>query len=204
MNDTSVIVIVVLAALSYLVGSVPSGLWLGLWLRKVDIREHGSKNIGATNTMRVLGKRLGAAALVADVGKGLLAVLAVPRLGLLVGPDGWQYTPLVCGLAAIVGHTFSVYIRFKGGKGVATSTGVFLGLLWLPTLAGAVVFFATVFVTRMVSAGSCLAAATVAVSTYLYTPDPVLRVVVTAVAALVIFRHRANIQRILRGRENKI
>lgn len=97
----------VLAA--YVLGSVPTGLWLGLRLRHVDIREHGSKNIGATNTMRVLGKQLGAVALACDILKGLIPVLLAQRYGV------WAYLPIACGLAAIVGHTFPIFLKFKGG-----------------------------------------------------------------------------------------
>ncbi|MBN2310236.1 MAG: glycerol-3-phosphate 1-O-acyltransferase PlsY [Candidatus Hydrogenedentes bacterium] len=197
-------------ALSYLIGSVPTGLLLGLWLRGVDIREHGSKNIGATNTMRVLGKKLGALALAGDAGKGLVATLAVARL------SAWPYAALICGLAAILGHTCSAFLKFKGGKGVATSTGVFLALCPLPTLIAAAVFFTVAACTRMVSAGSISAAAALTVAIFLIPhagatwpahllpDDAVLRTVVALVALLVVVKHRANIQRILKGEENRL
>jgi len=196
--------------LSYLVGSIPTGLWLGLWMRGIDIREHGSKNIGATNTLRVLGKGMGAAALGGDIAKGLVAVLLVARL------SEWSQAPLACGLAAVLGHTASVFLRFRGGKGVATSLGVFLGLCPVPTIIAALVFATVAGTTRMVSAGSCTAAIALTVSVYalpgrwatlsgaLLPIDWPLRVVVTVVAALVIVKHRANIKRILKGEENRI
>ena len=130
-------------AFSYLLGSVPTGLWLGLKLRNIDIREHGSRNIGATNTLRVLGKKLGAITLAMDVLKGWLPVAAALWLNV------WDYLPILCGLAAILGHTFSVFLRFRGGKGVATSTGVFLGLAPMPTLIAALVFGVVVAATRI-------------------------------------------------------
>ncbi|HPO11876.1 MAG TPA: glycerol-3-phosphate 1-O-acyltransferase PlsY [Candidatus Hydrogenedentes bacterium] len=184
--------------LSYALGSIPTGLWLGLWLRKIDIREHGSKNIGATNTMRVLGKKLGAIALAGDVAKGIVPVVLLARLGT------WEHLPLACGLAAILGHTFSLFLKFNGGKGVATSTGVFLALAPIPMLAGAVVFAIVVAATRMVSAGSVSGAAAVCLAAFLAPLSVPVRVVAVAVAALVMVKHRSNIKRILRGEENKI
>lgn len=183
--------------LSYALGSVPTGLWLGLKLRGIDIREHGSKNIGATNTLRVLGKPLGAVTLLFDVLKGWVPVVVFARM------DAWEYLPVACGLAAILGHTFSLFLWFRGGKGVATSTGVFLGLAPVPTLVGAGVFAVVVAATRMVSAGSIAAAAAISMSVFaVATPVPV-RVVTLLVAALVILKHRANIRRILKGEENR-
>jgi acyl phosphate:glycerol-3-phosphate acyltransferase len=196
--------------LSYLVGSIPTGLWLGLRLRGVNIREHGSRNVGATNTLRVLGKKLGAVALVGDIGKGMVAVLLIARL------STWPHAALVCGIAAILGHVFSLFLKFRGGKGIATSAGVFLALAPIPTLLAVVVFAGVVAVTRMVSAGSISAAVTLAVSvgllphywatypTHTLPTDWTLRVVTLAVAVLVIVKHRGNVARILRGEENKL
>ncbi|MCC6794587.1 MAG: glycerol-3-phosphate 1-O-acyltransferase PlsY [Candidatus Hydrogenedentes bacterium] len=196
--------------LSYILGSIPTGLWLGLWLRKIDIREHGSKNIGATNTMRVLGKGLGAVALAGDALKGLIPVLVFSRM------SDWPYAPLACGIAAILGHLASLFLKFKGGKGVATSLGVFLALCPLPTLAAAVSFTAIVLLTRMVSAGSIGGAIVMTASVYTIPFDIAtapthllpnvwaLRIVVTIVAILVILKHRANIGRIVRGEESKV
>lgn len=185
-------------ALAYVLGSVPTGLWLGLRLRGVDIREHGSKNIGATNTLRVLGKGLGALALLGDAGKGFVAVLLIPQL------SDWPHTPLVCGLAAILGHTASVFLKFRGGKGVATSAGVFLGLAPITTGIGIAVFAVVVGLTRMVSAGSICAAVAMMVAVWLIPQDLPIRIVVMVVGLLVVYRHRTNIQRILRGEEPRI
>lgn len=183
---------------SYVLGSIPTGLWLGLWLRKMDIREHGSKNIGATNTLRVLGKKLGALALVGDMAKGVIAVLFVSRL------SDWPYAPLVCGLAAICGHTFSLFLRFRGGKGVATSAGVFFGLAPAPSAIAVGVFALVVAATRMVSAGSILAALAMAIAVFCFPIDPIVRGVAVAVAALIVIRHRDNIRRIVQGKENRL
>jgi len=200
---------VLAVALAYLVGSVPTGLWLGLALRGVDIREHGSHNIGATNTLRVLGKTIGAFALAGDAGKGIVAVLLISRL------SAWPYAPLACGIAAIGGHLAPAYLRFKGGKGVATSAGVFLSLAPIPTLLALAAFLLTLKTTRMVSASSVAAAAALAVSVCLMSleqatmplylmPDLfLLRVATLHVVGLVVWRHRSNIRRILNGTENR-
>lgn len=196
--------------LAYLLGSIPTGLWLGLRLRGIDIRQHGSHNIGATNVMRVLGKKLGVLALAADALKGLLAVVAVSQL------SAWPYAPLACGLAAIVGHMAPVFLRFRGGKGVATSAGVFLALCPMPLLLALFVFLLAVAVTRMVSAGSVLAAIALALLLFLLPYDLAtwpghllpqgwfLPLIATLIAALVVYRHRTNLQRIIRGTENRI
>ena len=189
---------VLAVACSYVLGSMSTGLWLGLWLRGVDIRCHGSKNIGATNTLRVLGKGLGAAALVGDIGKGLLAVLLVARL------SAWPHAPLACGAAAILGHTASMFLKFRGGKGVATGAGVFLGLCPWPTVVAAAVFAVVVAATRMVSAGSIAAAAVLCLAVYVFPHSWPLRIAVTLIVLLVVWRHRSNIQRIVKGQENRL
>lgn len=189
---------VIAVVLSYFVGAIPTGLWLGLVLKRVDIREHGSHNIGATNTMRVLGEPLGAVALAVDILKGLVAV------SLIAAMAPWSYGSLVCGLAAILGHVTSPFVRFRGGKGVATSAGVFLGLAPLPTVIAAVVFGAVLALTRMVSAGSISAAIALAIAVCALSSDRVLQLLVIVVAILVIFRHRSNIHRILSGTENRV
>jgi glycerol-3-phosphate acyltransferase PlsY len=188
---------IVLLLGAYVLGSIPTGLWLGLVLRGVDIREQGSKNIGATNTTRVLGKRLGGIALAGDIAKGFIPVCAASYF------VGGPYFPMLCGLAAILGHTFSIFLGFKGGKGVATSAGVFFGLALIPTLIGAVVFACVVAKTRMVSAGSIAAAVAMSIAVLFSPLSTMLRIVILLVAALVIFKHRSNITRILRGEENR-
>ncbi len=184
--------------LSYVLGSVPTGLWLGLKLRGIDIRQHGSKNIGATNTMRILGKRLGAVALAGDMLKGAVPVLLLSRMGT------WEYLPIACGVAAILGHTFSLFLRFKGGKGVATGAGVFLALAPLPTLIAAITWATVVYTTRMAAAGSMLAAIALCIALYAMRYPLYICVIATAIAVLIIWKHRTNITRILSGTENKI
>lgn len=185
-------------ALSYLIGCTPTGLWLGLRLRGIDLRRHGSLNIGATNTMRVLGKRLGAVALAGDMAKGAIAVLVFGRMG------AWEHLPVVCGLAAILGHTAPIYLRFHGGKGVATGAGTFLALCPIPTLIAGAVFALTAATTRMVSAGSMSAAVTLCAVLYVTDASWVIRLIATFVTLLILWRHRTNIRRILRREENRI
>lgn len=184
--------------LSYLIGSVPSGLWFGLRLRGIDIRNHGSKNIGATNTMRVLGKRLGGIALFCDIIKGAIPVLVAAKL------NSWDYLALSCGIAAIMGHVTSPFVKFRGGKGVATSAGVFLALCPIPMLIAIATFAIFLGLTRMVSAGSICAALSLAISVCMMDFSIPLRVIAVLVATLVIFRHRTNITRIFKGTENRI
>lgn len=192
-------VVLLALTLSYLLGSIPTGLWLGIRLRGIDIRESGSKNIGATNTMRVLGKPLGIVALSVDILKGLVPVVVVANL-----VPSAPLLPLLCGMAAILGHSFSIFLRFRGGKGVATSAGVFLGLATWPTLIAIGVFAGVVAATRMVSLGSVCAAVALAVSVWFFPLSAVVRVATLLIAVLVVFKHRSNVQRIMKGQESKL
>ena len=192
-----------LIAVSYVLGSVPTGLWLGLALRGQDIRKFGSGNIGATNTFRALGKGMGITALVCDMAKGLGPVV----VALLLFAS--EYVAMGCGLAAILGHSFSIFLKFRGGKGVATSAGVFLGLIPVATLIAAGVFLLVFWRTRMVSLGSVLAAAALGVAVFLLPLIPgvaiswPMRMLAALVAVLVIVKHRTNIKRVLAGEEHK-
>lgn len=184
--------------LAYLLGSVPNGLILCRAVWHIDIREHGSRNIGATNVYRTLGKGPGAVVFLLDFLKGFLGVYIAM---LLVG------TPLamvIGGIAAILGHSASVFLRFKGGKGVATGLGVIAMLM--PAVTG-IIFFAwlgIVFVTRYVSLGSIVGAALVPIFAFLFAyPTEYLAFGVLA-AVLVIVRHHTNITRLLNGTESKI
>ena len=184
--------------LAYLIGSIPSGLILGKLFWHTDLREHGSHNIGATNAWRTLGKIPGIIVFAADSIKGQAGVL----LGLsLVG------TPLaavVGGLMAIVGHSFSFFLRFRGGKGVATSLGVLTMLMGNVTLIVFLLWLAIVCATRYVSLGSVVAGFLVPILALLFA-YPLEYIVFTVIAAiLVIVRHRENIKRLMNGTENKI
>jgi glycerol-3-phosphate acyltransferase PlsY len=183
-------------ALAYLLGSIPFAYLAGR-LRGIDIRTVGSKNVGATNVFRTLGKRIGVTVMVLDIAKGLVAVL-VAR-GLTDSP--W---PIAAAAAAIAGHVFPVWLRFRGGKGVAVAGGAVIGLAPVPALIVLVVWFALVALTRYVSLASVAGAALFPVLVLLFgEPWPV--VVFAAVAgAAVIVRHRANIRRLLAGEELRL
>ena len=184
--------------LSYLWGAIPAS-WVAGKLRGVDLRKHGSGNLGATNTFRVLGAKVAAPVMVFDILKGLLPVVLFTRWD---GTDDWRWG-LAYGAAAIVGHVFSIYMRFRGGKGVATSAGVFLALAPLAVGAGLAVWLAVLAATRMVSAASISAAAVVGVLLLLpLSHIPVeIRVLGCAICLFVIFAHRSNLRRILDGTE---
>ena len=184
--------------IAYLVGSIPSGLILGKLFWHTDLRKYGSHNIGATNAWRTLGKVPGIIVFLADSLKGQAGVL----LGLsLVG------TPLAAvigGLLAIVGHSFSLFLRLHGGKGVATSLGVLTMLMGNVTLIVFVLWFTIVYMTRYVSLGSVVAGVITPILAALFA-YPMEYIVFTVIAALlVIVRHRENIKRLMNGTENKI
>lgn len=184
----------------YLLGSVPFGFITGRLLG-VDVRRHGSGNIGATNVLRVVGPAAAVPVLLLDAGKGIAAVYLGRALAPGLDP-AWAGT--LAGMAAIAGHNWSVFLGFKGGKGVATSAGVAAVLIPRFVLAGLVVFLATILITRYVSLGSLLAAAVTAVYV-LVAPAPVpLKFFGVAGALFIIVRHRANIKRLMTGQESRL
>ncbi|HEX8905293.1 MAG TPA: glycerol-3-phosphate 1-O-acyltransferase PlsY [Longimicrobiaceae bacterium] len=185
--------------ISYLWGAVPASWVAGKLARGIDLREHGSGNLGATNTFRVLGARVAAPVMVFDVLKGFLPVVLFTRLD---GTGDWRWG-LAYGAAAIVGHVFSIYMGFRGGKGVATSAGVFLAEAPLAVGVGLVVWLVVLRATRMVSAGSVSAALVVGLLLLMpFSRVPAeVRILGGAVCLFVIFAHRSNLQRILNGTE---
>lgn len=205
-------------AAAYFVGAIPFGLFLG-WSQGVDIREHGSGNLGATNAGRVLGKKFGIICLILDLLKGLLPTAiygyAAGVLGDAEATAAATVMWLAVAVAAVVGHMFPVYLKFKGGKGVATGLGVFLGVMPVLTIAGlvgAVIWFLILRRTGYVSLASMLAAWAMpivggAVSGLMSYSFPVVGVYIgigTLLAALVMLRHRTNIQRLRDGSEAKV
>ena len=183
---------------AYLVGSVPFGYLIGR-ARGVDVRTVGSKNIGATNVYRTVGKGWGLLAFLCDFLKGCLPTLAALRWG-----GGNANLPVCVGLACVVGHTLTVFMRFKGGKGVATAFGMMIALAPYPTLAAFGVFAVTVWLSHYISLGSILAAATLGTLVWFVDCLPLLRGIATAIAVFVIVKHRSNIVRLAKGCENKI
>ena len=207
------------ALAAYLLGSIPTGYLLGR-AKGVDLRTVGSGNIGATNAMRALGKPLGILVLLADALKGYVACRFLPRLicnWLAPHFSGFfrpfQDTPfefqirfyVVAGVFAVLGHNYTCWLKFKGGKGVATTTGVCAVLVPWPLLIGLAVFLLALLTTRYVSVGSISAAVALPVAVWILPPrNALLGVVMTALGALVIYKHRGNIQRLMAGTENRL
>jgi glycerol-3-phosphate acyltransferase PlsY len=184
--------------LAYLIGAIPTSYIVGR-MRGIDLRERGSGNLGATNAFRVLGWKAALPIFVLDIAKGWFPTFALPI---------WDGQPsanwaMAYGAAAIVGHVFSIYVGFKGGKGVATSAGVLLALAPVALLIGLVTWTALVWTTGYVSLASMIGAIVVAAAVWLINgPGPILWLTL-AVAAFVIFAHRANLRRLMAGTENR-
>lgn len=190
-------------AISYLLGSIPFGLLLGFLAGK-DVRQYGSKNIGATNVWRVCGAKWGLGTFILDFLKGLLPVLFLAGLAELEPP----YPGILAAAGAVLGHNFPVWLRFRGGKGVATSAGAVAGLMPLPFAAAITVFIVTVAVSHYLSLGSILASLALVAATLTLLPDPLgagipLVVLSVVLAIMLVYRHRQNITRILNGTENR-
>ena len=200
--------IAVLAAVGYLIGSLPFGYLTARWVAGVDIRREGSGNIGATNIARVLGAKWGAAVLVLDCLKGLLPVLLLPRLLLPPDSPAFGHAQVATAVGAVLGHMFPVWLGFRGGKGVATSLGVVLVLAPWATLAAFGTFAVVVLATRVVSLGSMTAAVVFGgCELWLLSPRPFsvenwsLAAMSLLVPVLILVRHRSNLVRLLQGRE---
>lgn len=195
--------ILLLALAGYLLGSIPFGLILANALGRKDVRQHGSGNIGATNVSRVAGPVAGILTLTLDAAKGATSVYLAARF-----TDNSARAMIFAGVAALVGHCYPVWLRFKGGKGVATAMGVFIALCPLAALAGFVLFVLVFLFWRYVSLASLSAAAAMPLLVYfLWAPGHAPPLVITMgtlfAAALVFYKHDANLQRLLNGTEPK-
>ena len=185
---------------SYLVGAIPASYLAARLFRGIDLREHGSRNLGATNLYRVLGWRFAVPVALFDIAKGTVPVLLfAPRL------SDSQLVALGCGILAVVGHVYSVFVRFRGGKGVATAAGVMLALTPAALGVAALVWLVLVYLTGYVSVGSISAAAVLPLAVLLleHPESPEILWLDAAVAAAIIWFHRANIRRLLNGTENR-
>lgn len=189
-----------LILLAYVVGATPTSYWVGKGAHGIDLRAHGSGNLGATNALRVLGWKSALPVVLVDVAKGYLP--AALFAGIAGAAPAWA---MAYGAAAIAGHMFSFWVGFRGGKGIATSAGVFLALAPWAVLVGFVVWTAVTFTTGYVSVGSIVAAVALPASVWLVPrPEiPGLEGFSAALAVAVIWAHRANIRRLLRGEENR-
>jgi len=200
-NQDMINVLAIICA--YLIGSIPSGLWIGKIFYKTDIREHGSGNLGATNTFRVLGKKAGIVVTVMDILKGTIATL-LPTFSYF---SDTGVHPLILGAIAAFGHMFPIFAGFRGGKAVATSGGVLLGYSWPFFVFLVIGFLILLKITKIVSLSSMLISLIAVVYSIIYwivTGDYALFIMVVILASFIIYRHRSNIKRIKEGTEPKV
>lgn len=199
--------IILSVIIAYLLGSIPSAVWFSRLFAGIDIREHGSKNAGLTNTFRVLGWKPALPVVFFDLGKGIAAPYIAYTLS--QGTPTADWLPMVAGIVAIIGHSFTCMAGFRGGKGVLTALGVFLFLAWVEALIAFGVWILVTFTTRYVSLGSILACFALGLLvTYRYYVEATLSnilILITGwlVASFVIFKHRSNVSRLLNGTENR-
>ncbi len=194
----------------YVVGSIPTAIIYGKLTRGIDIRQHGSGNAGATNVFRVLGWKAGLVVLLIDMAKGLLATVWIYKIGSHSGIENIELLKIMAGMSAVVGHIWTLFAGFKGGKGVGTGAGMIVGIVPEAVLAGVMVFIIIVVLTRWVSLGSILASLTIPlylfVKRFIFLSPVSLTPLIfgSLIPVLIIYTHRSNIQRLLRGTENKI
>lgn len=212
--------LIILLVISYLLGSIPNALWIGKVFKGIDIREHGSGNTGATNAGRVLGAKLGVLTLFLDILKGMLPVL----IGIFLMKNNFIQTGLndstaprnilyntydsnldlvLIGLMAIIGHSFSIFLKFKGGKAVATTLGVFLVLVPKAIFVIAIVFFVVFFIYRYVSLSSIISATLLPIAILFIYHDLVYTLFGLFIGILIVIRHKSNLDRLYNGTETK-
>ena len=216
-NATDASISIVFLVLSYLIGSIPFGLIIGKGIKGIDIREYGSGNIGSTNAIRVLGKKVGYLVFLCDVFKGMLVIIILK----LLDSNGVWTTPIeffFYGAAAIIGHSFSIFLNFKGGKAVATSLGVVLILTPISAIACLIVFLIILLISGYVSLASTGATLTVIITTWILyaigyqatnvldyfisSPGLVVAICYTVLSSLIILKHTKNYKRLLNGTES--
>jgi acyl phosphate:glycerol-3-phosphate acyltransferase len=195
-DQTTIVAQLIVIGTAYLIGSIPTGLLLGK-AYGVDVRTEGSGNIGATNLYRTVGRKVGIITLIGDCLKGLIPVLLVKLSTLPPDLAAWV------GLAAFCGHVFSVFLKFRGGKGVATALGVFLALAPLAVAIAVALFAVLMFLWRYVSLGSISAAAAMPLAVFFLGGSRTVTIVTLIIALIVIVRHHENIRRLLSGNESK-
>ena len=211
--------LILIVILSYLVGSIPNSIIITKLVKGVDIRDYGSGNAGGTNVSRVLGKKYGILVIILDALKGAIAVVLIARLYLGNFPfhnstpfDDFTLVQIIAGVAAVVGHIWTIFAGFKGGKGIATGLGVLISIITLDMLIGLVVFIAVVGISRYVSLGSISAA--VSIPAIMFIRKNIFHAQVTGystvlpftilLALLVIYTHRENLKRVFAGQESKL
>lgn len=189
---------VLLCVLGYILGSIPFGLYVGKLWGKIDVREHGSGNIGVSNVLRAVGPIPAAIVLLFDAGKGVTAVLAAQSA--VDDPSWW----LIVGVCSIVGHNWPVFLRFRGGRGIATSAGVLVALVPWAALVLSIVWTATLAISRYISLASVLAAIALPITLGVLQMPWTYLVFGLVMSGFALFRHRPNIQRLLAGEEYKL
>jgi glycerol-3-phosphate acyltransferase PlsY len=191
---------------AYLVGSIPSSIWIGKLFFKTDIRNHGSGNAGTTNAFRVFGSKIGIIVFFVDLLKGVAAISLVHlNTGFTENSGSFITFQLILGVMAILGHIFPVYANFRGGKGVATLFGVMLGISFIPTLIAGGIFFITLLLTRYVSLSSMLAGISFPlINIFIFNPDTTSFIVFSLIIPIaLILTHQKNIGRLLKNEESK-
>ena len=211
--------LIVIVILSYLVGSIPTSILISKAVKGIDIREHGSGNAGGTNVFRVLGWKFGVLTIILDALKGAIAVILISRLYLGSFPfpnatpfDDFTLVQIIAGIVAVIGHIWTVFAGFKGGKGIATSLGFLIAIITVDMLLALAVFFIVVTFSRYISLGSILAAFSVPL--IMVVRENIFNVEIQGyhtilpfaifLALLVLYTHRANVSRLLKGSENRI
>lgn len=187
---------ILIIVIAYLLGSIPSGVWVGKLFFKIDIREHGSGNMGTTNTFRVLGVKAGTIVMILDIAKGTIAALLPVWLGL-------ELHPMITGIFAVLGHVYPIFAGFKGGKAVATTAGIALGAqpLFVVILIG--LWAGILYLSSVVSLASIITLV-VAAAASLFIGDWIFAVIVWVAMIIIVVRHRSNIERIRKGEENRV
>lgn len=190
---------------AYLIGSIPTAVWIGRLKYGVDIREHGSKNAGATNTFRVLGKKPGIIVLLIDILKGFVAV-NLPLIFLNIDHSSLVDLEIIAAIGAVLGHVFPIYVGFKGGKGVATSLGIIVGIHPLAAGICLLVFLLIFIVFKYVSLGAIMASVVFPLLIHFYFKDSTLHLIIFSyiLGLTVILAHHKNIKRLLKGEESKM
>ena len=191
--------------IAYLLGSIPSAVWIGKKYYGIDIREHGSKNAGTTNMLRVLGRRAALPVFALDFLKGFVAVTIIELMQYddLIGQNDLINLKIVAVFAAVLGHIFPIFAGFRGGKGVLVGAVMLAFFDWRVFVIAFALFILSVVLTKWISLGSILGAVSFPITTWLFYRDPVLTAMAFGMAAAVVFMHRSNIGRILHGTENK-
>lgn len=211
--------LLIILGISYLLGSIPSSLWVGKLVKNIDIRKHGSGNAGTTNTFRVLGWKAGVSVFILDFLKGFAASFWISQLAfdLAIGngpiaPPGWEadaFLKITCGLMAVVGHMFPVFASFKGGKGAATACGMLFGIEPISISISFLLFIIIVLTTQYVSLASISASFIYPISLLVlryvfdYFVDGSVIIFASIIAAGIIYKHKSNIRRLVDGNENK-